>query len=159
MTKDRPNRAWVARIFTVVEDIVYLGLGLLLAGSSIALLVSGLILFGQNLMDGSLTTNIVALLDRVLLILLVVELLYTVQVSFREHGLIPEPFLLIGLIAGIRRVLLLTAEMAQVHDKPEAVFTHFIVELAVLTVMIVALVISLVLLRKRTETTVAKRAM
>ncbi|HEV2096678.1 MAG TPA: phosphate-starvation-inducible PsiE family protein [Chthoniobacterales bacterium] len=159
MTKDRPNRAWVARIFTVVEDIVYLGLGLLLAGSSIALLVSGLILFGQNLMNGSLTTNIVALLDRVLLILLVVELLYTVQVSFREHGLIPEPFLLIGLIAGIRRVLLLTAEMAQVHDKPEAVFTHFIVELAVLTVMIVALVISLVLLRKRTETTVAKRAM
>lgn len=159
MTKDRPNRAWVARIFTVVEDIVYLGLGLLLAGSSIALLVSGLILFGQNLMDGSLTTNIVALLDRVLLILLVVELLYTVQVSFREHGLIPEPFLLIGLIAGIRRVLLLTAEMAQVHDKPEAVFTHFIVELAVLTVMIVALVISLVLLRKRTEMTVAKRAM
>lgn len=159
MTKDRPNRAWVARIFTVVEDIVYLGLGLLLAGSSIALLVSGLILFGQNLMNGSLTTNIVALLDRVLLILLVVELLYTVQVSFREHGLIPEPFLLIGLIAGIRRVLLLTAEMAQVHDKPEAVFTHFIVELAVLTVMIVALVASLVLLRKRTETTVAKRAM
>jgi hypothetical protein len=56
-------------------------------------------------------------------------------------------------------VLLLTAEMAQVHDKPEAVFTHFIVELAVLTVMIVALVISLVLLRKRTEMTVAKRAM
>ncbi|MBA2585081.1 MAG: hypothetical protein H0U99_01180 [Chthoniobacterales bacterium] len=159
MTKDRPNRAWVARIFTVVEDIVYLGLGLLLAGSSIALLVSCLILFGQNLMNGSLTTNIVALLDRVLLILLVVELLYTVQVSFREHGLIPEPFLLIGLIAGIRRVLLLTAEMAQVHDKPEAVFTHFIVELAVLTVMIVALVVSLVLLRKRTETTVAKRAM
>jgi hypothetical protein len=60
----------------------------------------------------------------------------------------PEPFLLIGLIAGIRRVLLLTAELAQVHEKYD-VFQHFIVELVVLTVMIVALVISLVLLRKR----------
>jgi hypothetical protein len=69
----------------------------------------------HNLIAGSLTTNIVALLGRVLLILLVVELLYTVQVSFREHALMPEPFLLIGLIAGIRRVLLLTAELAQVH--------------------------------------------
>ena len=30
-----------------------------------------------------------------LLVLLVVELLYTVQVSFREHKLLPEPFLLV----------------------------------------------------------------
>ncbi len=149
MIKDKPNREWVARVFTAVEDVVYVGLGLLLAGCSLALLVSGLINFGQNLMAGSLTTNVVALLDRVLLILLVVELLYTVQVSFREHALVPEPFLLVGLIAGIRRVLLLTAELAHVQEKSEAIFQHFIVELLVLTVLIVALVISLVLLRKR----------
>ncbi len=157
MTIEQRNRAWVARVFTVVEDVVYVGLGLLLAGCSLALLVSGVITFGQNLMAGTVTMNIVALLDRVLLILLVVELLYTVQVSFREHALIPEPFLLIGLIAAIRRVLLLTAELAQVHEKSDAVFQHFIVELAVLTFMIVALVISLVLLRQRTGP-VAERA-
>jgi hypothetical protein len=156
--KDKPGRAWVARVFTVVEDVVYVGLGLLLTGCSLALLVSGLIIFGQNLMAGSLTTNIVALLDRVLLILLVVELLYTVQVSFREHALMPEPFLLIGLIAGIRRVLLLTAELAQVHEKSEVVFQHFIVELLVLTVLIVALVISLVLLRKQSGMAPTERA-
>jgi uncharacterized membrane protein (DUF373 family) len=156
--KDKPNREWVARVFTAVEDVVYVGLGLLLAGCSLALLVSGLINFGQNLMAGSLTTNIVALLDRVLLILLVVELLYTVQVSFREHALMPEPFLLIGLIAGIRRVLLLTAELAQVQEKSEVVFQHFIMELLVLTVLIVALVISLVVLRKRTGMAPTERA-
>jgi uncharacterized membrane protein (DUF373 family) len=153
-----PNRAWVARAFTTVEDIVYLGLGLLLAGSSIALLVSGAITFGQNLMARTLTGNIVPLLDRILLILLVVELLYTVQVSFREHSLIPEPFLLVGLIAAIRRVLVLTAEFAQVHDKPEDLFNRFIIELVVLTILIVALVVSLVLLRKRGVKAVAERA-
>ncbi|MEP6922593.1 MAG: phosphate-starvation-inducible PsiE family protein [bacterium] len=145
----QPKREWATRVFTVVEDVVYLGLGLLLAGSSLALLVSGLLSFVQTLIAGSLTANVVPLLDRILLILLVVELLYTVQVSFREHGLLPEPFLLVGLIAAIRRVLVLTAEFAQVHDTPDAVFRHFIIELVVLTVLIVALVISLVLLRKR----------
>jgi len=157
MKNQEPKREWVARAFTVVEDVVYIGLGLLLAGISISLLVTGLIGFGENVIAGSLATNIVALLDRALLILLVVELLYTVQVSFREHGLVPEPFLLIGLIAGIRRVLLLTAEMAQVQAKSIEVFQRFIVELVVLTFLIVALVISLVLLRKRSEA-IAERA-
>ena len=153
----RLNRTWVARGFTVVEDIVYIGLGLLLAGSSLVLLVTGMISFGQHLLAGSLATNIINLLDRILLILLVVELLYTVQVSFREHSLIPEPFLLVGLIAAIRRVLVLTAEFAEVHDKTEDVFRHFIIELSVLTLLIVALVGSLVLLRRRGEKVVAER--
>ncbi|MGI8732039.1 MAG: phosphate-starvation-inducible PsiE family protein [Pyrinomonadaceae bacterium] len=86
-----------------------------------------------------------------------VELLYTVQVSFREHGLIPEPFLLVGLIAAIRRVLVLTAEFAQVRDQTELVFQHLIIELSVLTFLIVALVASLVLLRKRGVTAAAER--
>jgi len=154
----QPNRAWAARAFTMVEDIVYLGLGVLLAGSAMALLISSGNSFVQDLLARSLTTNIVPLLDRLLLILLIVELLYTVQVSFREHGIIPEPFLLVGLIAAIRRVLVLTAEFAQVKDQTEVGFQHLIIELAVLTFLIVALVLSLVLLRKRGVTTVAERA-
>jgi len=152
------NRERVARAFSVVEDIVYIGLGVLLAGSSLILLGSGIISFGQNLIAGSLGTNIVALLDRILLILLVVELLYTVQVSFREHILAPEPFLLVGLIAAIRRVLVLTAELAQVKDQPQEIFRYFIVELGVLTLLIVTLAISLVLLRKVGGKVVAERA-
>lgn len=153
-----PKRAWAARAFTFVEDFVYLGLGLLLAGCSVALLIGGLITFSQQLVSGSLLVNIVPLLDRSLLILLVVELLYTVQVSFREHSVIPEPFLLVGLIAAIRRVLILTAEFAQVHGQSELIFRRFVIELVVLTFLIVALVISLVLLKRRGAEAVAERA-
>jgi len=153
-----PKRAWAARAFTLVEDIVYLGLGLLLAGSSIVLLVGGLITFGQHLIGGSLASNIVPLLDRILLILLVVELLYTVQVSFREHTVVPQPFILVGLIAAIRRVLVLTAELAQVHEQSDVVFQRFVIELVVLTVLIIALVISLMLLTKRGVEVAAERA-
>jgi len=155
--ESRAKRA-VARAFTVVEDIVYIGLGVLLAGSSIILLATGVIGFGQSLLSGSFAANIVPLLDRILLILLLVELLYTVQVSFREHALVPEPFLLVGLIAAIRRVLVLTAEFAEIVDKPDIVFRHFIIELAALTFLIVTLVVSLVLLRKRGGKTAAERA-
>src|SRR6266849_2520942 len=121
-------RTWIARAFTAVEDVVYIGLGLLLAGSALTLLVSGAISFARSAVDGSLPTSTVALLDRVLLILLVVELLYTVQVSFREHALVPEPFLLVGLISAIRRVLILTAEFRELEKMPDAAFRNFILE-------------------------------
>ena len=64
----------------------------------------------------------------------------------------------IGLIAGIRLVLLLTAELAQVHEKSAVVFQHFMMELLALTVLIVALVSSLVVLRKRNGMTATDRA-
>jgi uncharacterized membrane protein (DUF373 family) len=151
------QRNWIARAFNAIEDIVYIGLGVLLAGSSIILLVTGMIDFGRNLITGEFIQEIVPLLDRILLILLFVELLYTIQVSFREHTIVAEPFLLVGLIAGIRRVLVLTAEFAEIADKEAEVFRHFIVELGALTVLIVTLVFSLYLLRRRGGQAAAER--
>jgi hypothetical protein len=141
-----PLRGWALRAFAVVEDVVYVGLALLLAGSAITLLVIGLIDFGQSVAVGSARS--IELLERILLILLVVELLYTVQVSFRKHALVPEPFLLIGLISAIRRVLVLTAEFGELRERTAIDAQHFFIELAVLTVLLLALAISLSLLRK-----------
>jgi uncharacterized membrane protein (DUF373 family) len=144
-----PIRAWIARVFTIFEDIVYVGLGLLLAASAFSLLIGGVSTFVENLSGGMFFLNMIALLDRILLILLVVELLYTVQVSLREHSLVPEPFLLVGVIAAIRRVLVLTAEFGHIAQATDAMFQRFIAELAVLTVLIFVLVLSLMFLRKR----------
>ena len=143
-----PARAWIARAFTIVEDVVYVGLGLLLAACAIALLVTGGVSFVKDVATVPFASGVIGLLDHILLILLVVELLYTVQVSFREHALVPEPFLLVGLIAGIRRVLVLTAEFGEVRGRTEIEFRHFVIELGVLTILVVALTISLFLLRK-----------
>jgi len=149
-TETKPvSRAWIARGFTIVEDVVYIGLGLLLAASALALLANGTYTFAQTIASGTLAQNIITLLDRILLIMLVVELLYTVQVSFREHTIAPEPFLLVGVIAAIRRVLVLTAEFGHTPQASPAMFQAFITELAVLTALILVLVVSLMLLRKR----------
>lgn len=145
----RDQRAWIAKQFTRVEDVVYIGLGILLAACAGALLVAGAIDFGSSLFAGTLPDHIIDILDRILLVLLVVELLYTVQVSFREHTLVPEPFLIIGLIAATRRVLVLTAEFKKLLQTGESAFRDGMIELGLLALIIVALVVSIVLLRKR----------
>ena len=159
MAKAREDaRERVARAFTHVEDLVYLGIGLLLAASAIALLVTTGTLFVRSALEGVLAGRVVALLDQILLIFMIVEILYTVQISFREHVLVPEPFLIVGLIAGIRRVLVLTAEFGELLGKGGDVFRHAMLELALLTVMILALVGALVLVRKRAPTAAAEKA-
>jgi hypothetical protein len=113
-TSHRPAvHAWIARAFTATEDVVYIGLGLLLAGSALALLVTGVIDFGRSVVAGKI--SIIDLINKFLLILIIGELLNTVQVSLHEHALVPEPFLLVGLISAIRCVLVLTAEFDGLH--------------------------------------------
>jgi hypothetical protein len=84
-----------------------------------------------------------------LLVLLIVELLYTVHVSFREHVLTAPPFLLVALIAAVRRILVLTAETKTALESRPDVFRETVIELALLTVMSLSLVVCLYLLRAR----------
>ena len=144
-----PWRAWIMQGFNRVEDIVYAGLGLILAVMALALLVTVAVAFAQTLLADTLPTHTVILLDRLLLILMIVEILYTVQVSFSEHKLLPEPFQIVGLIAAIRRLLVLTAEFSRLIESNTAVFRAAMLELGLLIVMIVALVVSLVALRRQ----------
>src|SRR5215510_16500250 len=147
----------VSRGFTLVEDIVYVGLGLLLSGAAVVLLVSLVINFWRGLVGGTLAGGVVVVLDQILLILMIVELLYTVQLSFREHVLIPEPFVLVALIASVRRILVLAPELPKVVEQGDAQFQNAMIELGVLTVMTLSLVFCLVLLRKRHPDAVAPR--
>jgi uncharacterized membrane protein (DUF373 family) len=133
--------------FDWVEDAIYISLGLLLAGIAAALLISEFIFFTQYIFGGILSENIVALLDRILLIIIFAEVLYTVQVSFRQHVLQPGPFLVVGLIAVTRRILVLTAELPKMIKENGAVFQNAMIELGLLTVLIVALVVSIYFIR------------
>ncbi len=43
---------------------------------------------------------------------MLVEILHTGRISIRSHVLVTEPFLVVGLIASIRRILVITLEAA-----------------------------------------------
>ena len=133
--------------FSRAEDIIYVGLGLLLTAIAFTLLITEVIYFGRYVSTVSLSENIVFLLDRILLIIIFAEVLYTVQVSFRQHILQPEPFLVVGLIAVTRRILVLTAEMSKLAKETQEDFYNAMIELGLLTILIIALVLCLRMLR------------
>ncbi len=157
LVDDRTRRI-ITRVFRLLEDVIFVGLGMLLAGCAIYLLVAAIGNFAEHIYRMNLNGGVVVeLIEQLLLILLVVEILYTVQVSFREHTLAPEPFLLIGLIAGVRRVLVITAELAEKRNQTEEMFRFLMIELGVLTLLILALVASVMMLRKRSIPSEASR--
>ena len=142
-------RNQLARAFRYVEDAVYVALAVLLAAMAVVLLAATSINFWRHVAAGELAGNIVGLLDQLLLVLMVVEILYTVQVSFREHVLTAPPFLLVALIAAVRRIVVLTAETHKVIEKGDAAFRAAMIELAILAFLSVGLVVCLHLLRAR----------
>jgi len=82
-------------------------------------------------------------LDVMLLVLMVVELAYTVIISLRGSVLRAEPFLLVGLIAVIRRMLVIT-----IGGSGKGVTPGQPIELLILTAIVLVLVASLVVLRR-----------
>jgi uncharacterized membrane protein (DUF373 family) len=127
------------------ERIVYYG-------AAIALLVTVGVLFvsvGESLLAvfeaGPLETAL-AILDRVLLIFIFVELLNTIEITMRENEIVAEPFLLIGLIAVVRRILLVTAETERTAAPEE--FLNLLIELGVLTALVISLATALYFTRR-----------
>jgi uncharacterized membrane protein (DUF373 family) len=142
-------REWLSEWFSKAEDTIYVGLGLLLIAIAFSLLITEVVYFAQYISSRTLADNVVFLLDRILLIIIFVEVLYTVQVSFRQHILRPEPFLVVGLIAVTRRVLVLTAEMSKLAKETQTGFYNAMIELGLLTILIIALVVCLRMLRQQ----------
>jgi uncharacterized membrane protein (DUF373 family) len=88
------------------------------------------------------------MLGSLLLVLMLVELLHTVRVSLHAHGLLPEPFLIVGLIAAMRRVLVITAEAHPLAEIDMPRFDRAMMELGLLTLLTLVLVVSIILLRR-----------
>jgi uncharacterized membrane protein (DUF373 family) len=151
-------RERIAQAFTHVEDVLYVGIGVVLAAGATALLIEAAVTFTRGVGAGAIAGGIVGVLDQLLLILMMIEILYTVQVSFREHVLVPEPFVLVALIAAVRRILVITAEFGTLPEQGESGFRYAMIELGLLTVMTGVLVACLVGLRKRDKEAVAERA-
>jgi len=104
-------RAKAVYLIERLEEGIYLVVAVLLAVAALLLLVSAGQSAVQELQGAQDPFSIVlTVLDKGLVLLMVAELLHTLRITVRERGLAAEPFLIVGLIAGIRRVLILTAQ-------------------------------------------------
>jgi uncharacterized membrane protein (DUF373 family) len=85
----------------------------------------------------------VFLLDRILLLFIIGELLYTLRLIDASGKILAEPFLFIGLIAVVRRVLVIAAEV-----EGEAEINDFLIEIAALAGLTLVLIVAIYLLRR-----------
>jgi hypothetical protein len=132
-----------------VERVVFIIVGLLLFVSAIALAWRSIAMLGLLFVapQAGVIEITSQFLDLILLILMIAEIAYTVTASARGGALSPRPFLIVGLIAVIRRVLVITVQEVQpTGARPIGQIYSSSVDLALLTAVVLAFVFSLYLL-------------
>ncbi|WP_369136714.1 phosphate-starvation-inducible PsiE family protein [Modestobacter versicolor] len=125
------------RALEIAENVVYTGIAIFLVATALLLLgVAAKTSWG--LVGDFSTTPVLEVLDVLLLVFIVVELLFAVRTTVERRELVAEPFLLVGIIASIKEIVVLSVEAAGVIGKG-AEFDDRITEIAVLGVLVLLL--------------------
>ena len=146
MTEPQPDDT---RLLERAEHYIYLAAGYILVIAAAGLLLTAVGEMVHEIMEGSYVKAMVHLLDRVMLALMLAEIIYTVGRITRTQQLETEPFLIVGIIAAIRRMLIITAESAGHVNLQDPLFQAILAELALFAVIIFPLAWAMRLLRDR----------
>jgi phosphate starvation-inducible membrane PsiE len=145
------EKAWTSRASSYLgtsESVVLVAIGVALILVAVLLLYSSLYDLSLATLGGPATIEhkAIEILNTILLVMMTMEIVYTVAISLKSHTLNAEPFLIIGSIAGIRRMLVITATSTETESDP-AKFHNTLVELALLAGTVVAMAVAICLLR------------
>lgn len=128
-----------------LQDLIYYGI-------AVILLILGAAALGRTATDFFSTdagfTRITHVVNGVLFVVIVLELLRTVLAHFQESTFQLKPFLIIGIISVVRHILTVGAELSIEEEGSSELFHRSDVELGVNALVVVALVVGLVLVRK-----------
>jgi uncharacterized membrane protein (DUF373 family) len=145
--KEANTRISAARFLKQVESVVLFAIAIVLAILAVLLLVSSVQALITAVTGGVIRDQAIEILDSVLLVMMTMEIVYTVTLSIESHTLQVEPFLIVGAIAAIRRMLVITAEGTKLEAQP-ALFQSTLLELGLLALTIVIISFSIFLLRR-----------
>ena len=148
---DGKLRTGSAQHLYLLEAILYVGVGVLLSAAGVAALFEAGAILWRGMLNRTLANDGLLVLDQLLLVLMLVEILHTVRISVRSKELmLAEPFLIVGLIASIRRVLVITLQAAKLTGTAEGAiaFRNAMIELGLLGFLILVFVLSVYLLHR-----------
>lgn len=141
----------------LMEATLYIAVGLLLSLAAIAAVVSAGDILWRGIITRTLANYAMLVLDQLLLVLMLIEVLHTVRISLRSQSLLMEPFLIVGMIASIRRVLVITMQAAKMTEQGQAsmaqasTFQNTMLELGVLGLLIFVIAFAIYLLRRTSQ--------
>ena len=138
------------------EVLIYYVVAVLLSLSAAAAIAYAGVTLWKGLVNWTIATETLRVLDQLLVVLMLVEILHTIRISIRSHILFAaEPFLVVGLIASIRRVLIISLELTNLTRDGRwsidgsSIFHASMIELGLLVILIPVLVFSITLLRRK----------
>lgn len=143
----KPHQSFIVHYLERSERVVLAMIAIVLVILAVLLLISNIIGMVQSLMDGTMSDKAIEILDGVLLVMMTMEIVYTVTLSLQSHKLVAEPFLVIGIIAAIRRTLVITAESTKLESDP-AKFQSTLLELALLAFIVGVMAVSIYVMRR-----------
>ena len=136
------------RLFTTIEHWITIGIGAVLVVVTLILLSGSLAGVADAFRHWPETSSVFLIVDKLLFTLMLVEILHTVRQSITSDQIPIEPFLIVGLIASVRRILIVTVEIAdQTKQNDQLHFEHSMIELGVLGALTLILILSIYLSR------------
>ncbi|WP_297056256.1 phosphate-starvation-inducible PsiE family protein [Thermosulfurimonas sp.] len=151
--KKPPRRSgldiWFQENFLRMERILYIlvAIGIILA--TLEVIYDGFHALLRAFAYKDFALGVLKVIDRFLIALMFLEILYTVQIVFGEeyHLQCVEPFIMVAIIALVRRLLILAFEISHGEVTPERVKLYML-EMALVGALILALVGATIMLRK-----------
>lgn len=145
MSTKKLQKTTFVKVLEFCENLINVVIMVLLIATATALIYHTITLFFHLPESHDYIRWLIEILNQILLILMILEILYTVRIFFTEHSLCAQPFLIVALIASIRRILVISVEIA--HNLE--LFKQYMIEIGTLGVLIFIFVLSIVLLQKR----------
>jgi uncharacterized membrane protein (DUF373 family) len=148
-----PPQREAPRLFEHIERALAIGIGILLSLAALLALTGAATLAWDGAVQWPQTRSLFGIVERLLFVLMLVEILHTVRASIQSHVLACEPFLIVGMIATIRRILVVTLETS---DRPKETnlplgamtsFGNAMTELCVLGLLTLVLAVAIYLSR------------
>ena len=140
------QRPRLLNLLASLDDVLQCVAGFLLAGVAVVLLYHSALVFGEMFSPTQYQDAVLRAIHDILLVMIVLELLWTVLAYLREHTVPLEPFLFVGIISSVRKLLLIGAQMSIEHQTPQVVDLQ-LREMLVHGGLIFVLIVGLVLVR------------
>ena len=146
--KEEPVARPADRVLNIGEDIVYILSGILLLGAAVAVLVAVAYHLVKDL-DGGVEKSITTALDGLLLVFILLELLAAVRATMTEHKLVAEPFLVAGIIASIKEIIVAALGAKETIGQDSPAFDDAMTKIGILGGVVLLLALATFLVRRK----------
>ncbi|HUN54901.1 MAG TPA: phosphate-starvation-inducible PsiE family protein [Smithella sp.] len=130
------------------ERVILVLVAIVMSALALFLLITSVYSFCTISTSGHIQENAIEFLNSILLVIMISEIVHT---TILDRELDAEPFLIVGIIAAIRRILVVTAKSSELEVASPEAFRNMLFELGLLAVTILLIAVAFYILRRNNQ--------